>query len=117
MTRQYCVYIMASRSRVLYTGVTGNLLRRVYEHKRGLVPGFTKAYNVTRLVHYEATGDVSSAIAREKPIKGWSRARKIALIASSNPSWADLSEGWYEEEASPQAACVGARGVTDDDAR
>ena len=88
------VYIMASRSRTLYTGVTNNLERRVIEHKRGLVAGFTKRYRVERLVYFEASREIRQAIQREKQIKGWLRARKIALIASINPGWADLSEGW-----------------------
>ena len=73
--RQYYVYIMASRSRTLYTGVTNDLNRRVWEHKHGTIPGFTKRYRVNRLVHFESTSNVSAAIAREKQIKGWSRAK------------------------------------------
>jgi putative endonuclease len=88
---------MANRSETLYTGVTSNLERRVYEHKHKLVDGFTKKYNLTRLVYYEITDDVRSAIAREKQIKGWLRRKKIVLIESMNPQWRDLSDGWYEE--------------------
>jgi putative endonuclease len=85
---QYYVYIMTNRSvTTLYTGVTNDLERRVYEHKHGLVNGFTKRYNVTRLVYYEATDDVRSAIEREKQLKGWLRQRKVALIESVNPRW------------------------------
>jgi putative endonuclease len=91
---QYYVYIMTNRSDTLYTGVTNNLERRVYEHKHGLAEGFTKKYNLTMLVYYETTDDVRSAITREKQIKGWLRSRKIALIESTNPQWRDLSEGW-----------------------
>ena len=91
----YFVYIMASRSRTLYTGVTRNLDRRVSEHKLKLVPGFTAWYNIDRLVFYENYGDVRSAIHREKQIKGWTRAKKIALIQAMNPAWCDLTEGWY----------------------
>ena len=80
MEKRYYVYIMASRSRALYTGVTGNLPRRVYEHKHKLVAGFTSAYNMSRLVHYEATNDARSAIAREKQIKGWSRAKESRAL-------------------------------------
>jgi putative endonuclease len=87
---------MTNRSGTLYTGVTNNLQRRVYEHKHHLVPGFTSKYNITRLVHFESTPDVRSAIAREKQIKGWLRAKKIALIESSNPNWDDLSADWEE---------------------
>jgi putative endonuclease len=90
--RQYYVYIMASRSRTLYTGVTNNLNRRVWEHKHGAIPGFTKKYRITRLVYFDYTPNVSAAIEREKQIKGWTRAKKIALIESVNPTWVDLSE-------------------------
>ena len=94
MTTQYYVYIMTNKSRTLYTGVTNDLERRVYEHKKKLVPGFTTKYNITRLVYFEATQDVGAAIAREKQIKGWLRTKKIALIDSVNPGWADLSVDW-----------------------
>ena len=95
--REYFVYIMSNRSKTLYVGVTNNLERRVYEHKHGLIEGFTTRYRVTRLVYYETTGDVSAAIEREKQIKGWLRRKKIALIESMNPEWDDLSETWYTE--------------------
>jgi putative endonuclease len=85
--RTYYVYIMASRSRVLYTGVTNDLARRVNEHKRGLTPGFTSRYRVTRLVYFEEFVDIRDAIAREKKIKGWVRARKIGLIERHNRAW------------------------------
>ncbi len=94
---RYFVYIMSNRSGTLYTGVTNNLLRRAQEHKQKAVPGFTKKYNITRLVYYEETSDISRAIEREKQIKGWLRAKKIGLIESINPKWEDLSEGLYEE--------------------
>jgi len=84
---------MTNRSMTLYTGVTNNLERRVYEHKHKLVDGFTKKYNIARLVYYEATDDVQSAIAREKQIKGWLRRKKVALIESVNPEWRDLADG------------------------
>jgi putative endonuclease len=96
--RQYYVYIMSSKSRTLYTGVTNNLRRRIYEHQHKLTPGFTAKYNITRLVYYEATSDIRSAIAREKQIKGWLRAKKIALIQSINPDWQDLSVDWRESD-------------------
>ncbi len=89
--RTYHVYIMASASRVLYIGVTGDLLRRVMEHKQMRVPGFTSRYRVTELVYFEAFGDIRIAIAREKQIKGWLRARKVALMESFNPHWRDLA--------------------------
>ena len=93
--KQYYVYIMTNKSRTLYTGVTNNLERRVYEHKQKFVPGFTAKYNITRLVYFEETGDIQEAIAREKQIKGWLRTKKIALIESVNPAWEDLSASWY----------------------
>ncbi|MBK9780449.1 MAG: GIY-YIG nuclease family protein [Anaerolineales bacterium] len=93
--KKYYVYIMASNSRVLYTGVTNNVERRIYEHKNKLVEGFTTKYNVNCLVHYEETNDVNVAIAREKQIKGWLRSKKIELIESVNPQWKDLSLDWY----------------------
>jgi len=93
--RSYYVYIMASRSRVLYTGVTRDLTRRVSEHKHKLVPGFTAEYNANRLVYYEDFRDIRSAISREKQIKGWLRSKKIALVESTNPTWQDLSANWY----------------------
>jgi len=89
--KSYHVYIMASASRVLYIGVTGDLLRRVMEHKRMRVPGFTARYRVTGLVYFEAFGDIRTAIAREKHLKGWLRARKLALVESFNPNWRDLA--------------------------
>jgi len=96
--RKYFVYIMASKTRVLYTGVTNSLERRVFEHKRKLVPGFAQRYSATKLVYCEDFHDVRAAISREKQIKGWLRAKKIALIESINPRWKDLSEGWYPSE-------------------
>lgn len=92
--KQYYVYIMTNKSRTLYTGVTNDLERRVYEHRQKLVAGFTAKYNIDRLVYYEATEDVNVAISREKQIKGWLRAKKIALIESMNPNWTDLSARW-----------------------
>jgi putative endonuclease len=92
--KQYYVYIMSSKSGTLYTGMTNNLARRVYEHKHKLTPGFTQKYNVNRLVYYEVFNQVRDAIAREKAIKGWLRQKKIALIESFNPTWSDLSEEW-----------------------
>ena len=102
MIRTYCVYILASRSRVLYTGVTNDLTRRVREHKQGLIPGFTKKYRVTRLVYFEEFGDIGEAIAREKQIKGWVRARKLKLIEGRNAAWADLAQKWFEQRRSPR---------------
>jgi putative endonuclease len=93
--RSYYVYILASWRRVLYVGVTNNLERRVWEHKQKTMPGFTSKYNVHRLVYYEETADIKSAIAREKQIKSWRRAKKVELIEDMNPAWEDLSDGWF----------------------
>lgn len=91
--KQYCVYIMANtHNTVLYTGVTNNLERRVYEHKNGLGSAFVRKYNVHKLVYYEIGSDVNVAIAREKQIKGGSRKKKVDLINSLNPEWKDLYE-------------------------
>ena len=92
--RTYYVYLMASRSLTLYTGMTDNLYRRVLEHKSGTVEGFTKKYKINRLVYYESTKYVLNAIAREKQVKAWTRAKRLALIQSVNPTWQDLAEGW-----------------------
>jgi len=93
MKRQYFVYIMTNpRNTVLYTGVTGDLKRRVWEHKTKAVPGFTARYNVVKLVYFEVFDDPEEAILREKRIKGGSRAKKIALINAFNPQWGDLYE-------------------------
>ncbi len=80
---------------MLYTDVTNNLERRVFEHKNHLTAGYTKKYNITKLVYFEETNDVQEAIAREKRIKGWLRTKKVALIESVNPEWQDLSADWY----------------------
>jgi putative endonuclease len=92
MSRDYCVYILASRSRNLYVGVTSDLEHRLIEHRDGLVEGFTTRYRIFRLVEFEIFGDVTAAIAREKEIKGWRREKKIRLIERMNPTWADLAE-------------------------
>jgi putative endonuclease len=88
---RYWVYILSSNSRVLYTGCTSNLLRRIYQHKHGLIPGFTKRYAVTRLVYYDWTPNVAAAVAREREIKGWTREKKCRLIESINAGWQDLA--------------------------
>ena len=95
MHKEYYVYIITNRSRTLYTGVTNDLMRRVYEHKNKLVPGFTSKYNIQYLVYYESTSSIHAALEREKQIKGWRREKKIALIHSMNHDWKDLSEEWY----------------------
>ena len=94
MARQFYVYILASERRVLYIGVTNDLVRRMYEHRSGLGTAFSARYRVTRLVLFEITENPLSAIAREKQLKGWRRSKKVALIEQSNPQWADLSRDW-----------------------
>ena len=92
--QSYWVYILASQKNGrLYIGVTSRLLERIYEHREGLVPGFTKEYRVTRLVHVEEFADVRDAIAREKAMKKWNRAWKIELVEKENPEWRDL---WFD---------------------
>ena len=88
--RIYSVYILASRSRSLYIGVTNNLVRRLRMHRDGKVHTTAK-YRIVRLVHVETTSDVRAAIAREKQLKGWLRRRKLALISAANPGWDDLA--------------------------
>ncbi len=95
MVRRYYVYIMASISRVLYVGVTDDIVRRVAEHKAGEIEGFTKQYRLKKLVHYEEFGDIRQAIAREKQLKGWRREKKVELIEAENPNWKDLSWEWF----------------------
>ena len=92
--KHYYVYIMSSRSKTLYTGVTNNLIRRVFEHKQGVGSQFTRKYRIMRLVHFEETQDVQAALTREKQIKGWTRAKKLQLIDADNPEWKDLSADW-----------------------
>ncbi len=95
--KRYYVYILTSKTGTLYVGVTNDLQRRIYEHKHGLIEGFTKRYKVTRLVYYEETPEVNEAITREKEIKTWRRSKKLDLIKSLNPEWKDLSGGWFDE--------------------
>lgn len=91
MYKQYCVYIVTNKNnKVLYTGITNNLQRRIFEHKQKLVEGFTKKYNVEKLVYYEVFNDVKYAITREKQIKSRSRQKKIDLVNEMNPMWCDL---------------------------
>jgi putative endonuclease len=92
MNRTYYVYILANRSRSLYTGVTGDLQKRMTEHRQGLIPGFTTRYRIFRLVYFVTFADIRDAIAREKEIKGWRREKKIWLIERDNLTWVDLSE-------------------------
>ncbi len=91
--KQYYVYILTNKgNKVLYIGVTNNLERRIFEHKNELIEGFTKKYNVDKLVHFEVTNDIGSALEREKQLKNWHREWKINLINKVNPGWRDLSE-------------------------
>ena len=96
---KYYIYIMTNkRNTTLYTGVTGGLMGRVKQHKRKEVEGFTKRYNINKLVYYEEYQYIEDAIAREKQIKGGSRIKKIDLIESINPEWKDLSDEWYNDD-------------------
>jgi len=90
MAKNYYVYIMTNKSRTLYTGITNDLKRRVYEHKHHLIKGFTSKYNITILAYYEHTEQVLAAITREKQIKGWLRSKKMQLIKTMNPKFRDL---------------------------
>ena len=94
--REYSVYIMSNASKTLYVGMTNNLIRRVAEHKAGKIPGFTRKYNIQKLVYFESDSNVNEVIYREKVIKKWRRKKKIALIESINPDWKDLSLDWMD---------------------
>ena len=89
------VYIMTNPAKTLYIGVTSYLEKRVYEHRVGLIDGFSKRYGLRILVYFEQTTDIRAAIDREKQLKGWRRTRKIELIETTNPQWEDLAAGWY----------------------
>ena len=91
----YWVYLMTNRSGTLYIGMTNNLERRVWEHRNGVVEGFTSKYRIGRLVLAEPFSEVRDAIAREKQLKKWSREKKLALIRGSNPDWQDLADEWF----------------------
>jgi putative endonuclease len=95
MDRIFHVYIVASRAHTLYIGITSKLEQRIWEHKSGKYPGFSATYNCNRLVWLEQFTNPTTAIAREKQLKGWTRAKKIALIETTNRTWQDLSEDWY----------------------
>ena len=88
--KQYYVYILTNKSNTLYTGITDDLYRRLYEHKNKLTPGFTKKYNIDKLIYYEVFDDPESAIQREKEIKGWTRKKKLELIKKINPNFEEL---------------------------
>ena len=96
MHKAYFVYITANRTKVLYTGVTSDLTGRIIQHKDKRLDGFTKKYNVSRLVWYDETNDIQTALGWEKKIKGWSRKKKIDMIEKNNPQWQDLSAAWLE---------------------
>ncbi len=95
--KEYCVYIITNKSKTLYIGMTNNLVRRIYEHKNKIIEGFSKKYNLTKLVYYEQCTDVREAIKREKQLKNWHRKWKINLIESVNPKWEDLSKIFFEK--------------------
>jgi putative endonuclease len=120
MARTYCVYILANRSRNLYTGVSNDLERRMGEHREGLVRGFTSRYRIFRLVHYEVFGDIRLAIAREKEIKGWRREKKLWLIHRHNPLWEDssdrLANEWAADNERTQAEVQRRRKAKDENA-
>ncbi len=93
--KEYHVYIVTNQTnKVMYIGMTNDLERRIYEHKHSLIEGFTKKYKLNRLVYCESCADVTQAIAREKQLKGWLRAKKNELVQSINPNWSDLSQSW-----------------------
>ena len=92
--KEYYVYIMASYTKTLYIGMTNDLARRVQEHKQKCKDGFTKRYNITRLVYYESTNNIYVAIEREKQLKKWRRSKKVELIETKNPAWQDLAKDW-----------------------
>ena len=95
MEGTYYIYILANRSRTLYTGMTNRLLERVKQHREGTFTGFASQFRIHRLVYFETYRDVKAAIAREKQIKSLARAKKIALIEARNPTWEDLASEWF----------------------
>lgn len=99
----YYVYILANKTNTtVYVGVTDDLMRRLQEHRNDMIDGFTKTYHVHKLVYYESFSDVQYAIAREKQLKGWRRARKDELIESVNPTWEDLAGDWFTAGPKPR---------------
>ncbi len=113
---KFWVYIMASRSRVIYVGMTGNLDQRVWDHKTGAIEGFTRKYRCHRLVHCECFDDVRYAIAREKEIKAWRREKKVKLIKATNPTWEDLAAEWFADlqQRTEKSRSLTAEAVRDD---
>ena len=112
--KRYYVYMLSSRSRTLYTGITNNIHRRVAEHRDATIPGFTEKYRIHRLVYFEVYLDARSAISREKQIKRWRREKKVALIEEQNPTWDDLAAEWYPtlRKAGPSAPASPPVGMT-----
>ena len=102
--RDCYIYILSNKSKTLYIGVTNNLIRRLYEHKSKLINGFTKKYNLTKLVYYEVFNNINDAIKREKQLKNWHRQWKINLIESVNKDWKDLSKEFGMEDAETSSA-------------
>ena len=105
---------MSNESRMLYVGVTNDLHKRVFQHKSKFIPGFTQKYNLYKLVYFEMFGDIRTAIAREKQIKGWLRSKKVALIIVENPQWKDLAENWFKNRSktkTPSSGTVANRGL------
>jgi putative endonuclease len=108
--RHYSVYLLSNQPNgTLYIGVTSSLEGRIWQHKTGVFDGFSKRYGLTRLVYYEDYRDVNAAIAREKELKGWLRARKVELIRKDNPLWRDLAEDWFDAEVVKAARATNAR--------
>jgi putative endonuclease len=94
----YYIYVLTNKNhKVMYVGVTNDLMRRIQEHKQKKISGFTKKYNVDQLVYFEHTQDANAAVAREKQLKGWLRIKKNELVETMNPSWRDLSEEWQRD--------------------
>ena len=114
MARCYYVYMLASRSRNLYTGVTNSLRRRIIEHREGSVPGFTTRYRIFRLVHFEVFAGIRHAIAREKEIKSWGRKKKVRLIQCTNQTWRDLAAEWVTDFERQRAALLAAEGAKEE---
>lgn len=101
--KTYYIYMIANKSNtVLYIGVTNNLERRIFEHKHKIIKGFSSKYNLTKLVYYEEYSDITTAIAREKHLKGWRRSRKNGLVETVNPEWKDLTDEWYTPLCCPE---------------
>jgi len=116
MEKNYHVYLLSSRSHVLYTGITNDLMSRVSQHREGKVSSFTAQYRIHRLVYFETFHNVSAAIAREKQIKSWTREKRVELIQATNPTWLDLAADWfspYPRKAGPSASLGMTNGVRD----